>query len=485
MSTKMPEWVLSYKDKGLEIKSNNNNYYLYKRSTVYNKETGMAKKISGEYLGKITQDGLAPPKKRATEPGIKPEHKPTLLEYGSSKYLRDISTDIASLLKTHFQDFWQMIYVVAILRTIHKIPFKRLQDHYARSYLSEIYPGLDASGKSMTKFLNMLGNSRGQISSFMKACFNGNRYMLFDGTTIASFSDGMDCSHVGLNKNGSFDPQFGLLYAFSYGDNPAPAYYRVIPGNIKDTTAFKLTVEEMGIRDTVVVADKAFGISKNFAALHSMKLKYVVPLKRNSTKYDRQVLKSGNKADFGGSFLFNNRPVWYHEKPGRQPGNGGIRIITYLDSELQYREERDYMRRIEQKSKGYSHSGLLKKQYEFGVLILQCNIDGSEREVYEVYKQRAAIEQSFDCLKNVLDQDCSYMHDDISLEGWCFLNHLSLLLCYRIYSALKNAKLIKKYSVNDVLDMFSASHKILINNQWVDNEISSKTIILMNSLGFI
>ena len=128
---------------------------------------------------------------------------------------------------------------------------------------------------------------------------------------------------------------------------------------------------------------------------------------------------------------------------------------------------------------------MLGKQYEFGVLILQCNLKSSNKEIYELYKQRAAIEQSFDCLKNVLDQDCTYMRDDISLEGWCFLNHLSLLFCYRIYSALKNAKLIKKFSVNDVLDMFSASHKILINNQWIDNEISSKTITLMNNLGFI
>jgi transposase len=481
----MPEWALPYKGKDLEIKSNNGNYYLYKRTTVYDKEAGRAKKISGEYLGKITQNGVIPPKRRISEPNVSPETKPTVMEYGSSKYLCSISEDISSLLKTHFQGTWQLVYTVAILRTIHKPPFKRLQDRYARSYLSIEYPGLDLSGKNMTRLLSMVGNMRVQISDFMKACFDGNQYMLFDGTDIVSFSNGMDCNHVGLNKNGGFDPQFGLLYAFSYGGSPAPAYYRLVPGNIKDATAFKLTIEEMGIRDTVVVADKMFGTAKNFKTLHETKLKYVVPLKRNSTKYDRQVLKSGNKANFGGSFLFNNRPVWHHEKPGANPEEGNIRVITYLDSELQYREERDYMRRVEQKLKGYTHGNLLKKQYEFGVLVLQCNIGGSAREVYEVYKQRCAIEQSFDCLKNVLEQDCSYMHDDMSLEGWCFLNHLSLLLCYRIYAALKGAQLIKKYSVNDVLDMFSAFHKVSINGQWFDSEISSKTITLMKNLKFI
>jgi transposase len=485
MPTSLPEWVKSYKNKGLEIKSNNGNYYLYKRTTVYDKKIGGAKKISGEYLGKITPDGLIPPKKHSAVSVIRAGIKPVLLEYGSSKYLCGISDDILSLLKTHFQNEWQMIYVITILRTIYKIPFKRLQDRYSRSYLSIEYPGLDMSGKNISGFLKNLGDRRKQISEFMKACFNGNQYMLFDGTNITSFSKEMEYSRVGFNKDRNFNPQVSLLYAFSYGLNPTPAYYRVIPGNIKDASAFKLTIEEMGIQDAVVVADKAFSIAKNFRTLQNMKLKYVAPLKRNSKKYDRQVFKNGGKACFDGSFLFNDRPIWHYEKFESLPATDGTRVIVYLDSELQYREERDYMRRLDKRTRGYSQERMLSKQYEFGILILQCNITGSARDVYEVYKQRLAIEQSFDCLKNVLGQDSTYMQDDISLEGWCFLNHLSLVLCYRIYTALKKAGMIKKYSVNDVLDLFSAFHKVQINNQWHDSEISSKTLLLMRNIGFV
>ena len=479
MPGKLPEWVAQHKSKGMEIKVIKKQYYLYERSTVYDKALGRAKKVSGKYMGKITPGGVVAPGSRGNT--ISVGAKATVLEYGASRYVRSISADIARELRKQFENGWEMIYVVSVLRTIHKIPFKRLAERYRRSYLSVEYPGLNLAGKNLTKFLKDLGEARGQASAFMKACFSGGKYMLFDGTSITSFSEGMASSQPGYSQNHSYDPQVNLLYAFSYGANPAPAYYRVVPGNIKDASALKLTMEEMGIRDIVVVADKAFGYAKNIKALTGLGLKYVVPLKRNSTKYDRQTLKSGTRAAFDGSFLFNGRPVWHYENPAAADGT---RIVTYRDSELQYFEERDYMRRIEKKSKGYTQAGLLKKQYEFGIIVLQCNIPGSAREVYEVYKQRSAIEQSFDCLKNVLGQDSSYMHDDLSLEGWCFLNHISLMFSYRIYAALKSADLIKKFSVNDVLDSFSAACKISVDNRWLDSEISASTASLMQSLHF-
>ena len=59
------------------------------------------------------------------------------------------------------------------------------------------------------------------------------------------------------------------------------------------------------------------------------------------------------------------------------------------------------------------------------------------------------------------------------------MNHLSLLFSYRIYAVLKKVDLLKKHSVNDILDKFSALSKISIDYNWVDNEISNKTSTLI------
>jgi transposase len=46
----------------------------------------------------------------------------------------------------------------------------------------------------------------------------------------------------------------------------------------------------------------------------------------------------------------------------------------------------------------------------------------SPQKIYETYKMRSSIEQGFDTLKNFLNQDHSYMRNDESFEGWCFIN---------------------------------------------------------------
>jgi predicted transposase YbfD/YdcC len=57
-----PAWVKEYKKKGTSIVRNRGRYYLYEYSTVWNKEKKRAKKITGKYLGVITEEhGLIPP----------------------------------------------------------------------------------------------------------------------------------------------------------------------------------------------------------------------------------------------------------------------------------------------------------------------------------------------------------------------------------------------------------------------------------------
>lgn len=57
-----PEWVTKHKSKGTSISCSRGRYYLSEYSTVWNKEKKRAKKVTGKYLGVITQEhGLVPP----------------------------------------------------------------------------------------------------------------------------------------------------------------------------------------------------------------------------------------------------------------------------------------------------------------------------------------------------------------------------------------------------------------------------------------
>lgn len=62
----IPEWALKYKEKNMQITKNGNNYYLYKIGGKWDPIKKKTKKITEEYLGKITPNGVIPPKSKLT-----------------------------------------------------------------------------------------------------------------------------------------------------------------------------------------------------------------------------------------------------------------------------------------------------------------------------------------------------------------------------------------------------------------------------------
>ena len=133
---------------------------------------------------------------------------------------------------------------------------------------------------------------------------------------------------------------------------------------------------------------------------------------------------------------------------------------------------------------GYSGD---KKFYEnesrFGTIALITNLKRiSGEKVYQYFKSRVEIEILFDALKNILQADRSYMRSDASLESWIFINYLSIIYYYRIYQKLITAKLLDKYSINDVILHLSKIRKVKISNHWIDLEIPKITRKLIEKL---
>ena len=104
-------------------------------------------------------------------------------------------------------------------------------------------------------------------------------------------------------------------------------------------------------------------------------------------------------------------------------------------------------------------------------------------KLFQLYKTRGEIEQSFDFLKNLLEQDHTYLQNAYSVEAWAFINHISLLLIYEIYHKLRSADLLSKYSVDDFVMYLKYIHAVKSNSSWVVGEITAKTQKLLDALG--
>ena len=468
-----PEWVEKQRKPGTSIHCIRGKYYLYEVTSVYDKEKKRARAITKGYLGRITEEGLIPPRAKQQKES---ENSFSVKEYGASVVLLNMGTEIHAKLKEVFPKEADELITLAILRLVESSPYKRIGLIYDRSYLSELFPNLAMSSASLSGFLRTIGGKREKIVKFMNGMVSGSEHILFDGTNIITKSENLDINRLGYNSHRQYDPQINLLYAFS-SEQHQPVYYRIVPGNVRDVSSFRQAVNESGIKDVTVIADKGFGSKANFDMLESEEIRYIIPLRRNNGAFDRAKLKTGDKGSFDGHFMFQKRVIWYYEYT-----IDGARYIVYLDSSLRTEEEKDYLQRLEAQHENYTMEGYLEKQYDFGTILFRTNRTDTPEYIYKLYKTRSEIEQTFDFLKNLLETDVIYLQDKYAVEGWAFINHLSLLLAYLIYEKLRSTDLLSKFSVADFIYHLKYIHRIKTRGSWVLPEISGKTQKLLDTL---
>lgn len=333
-------------------------------------------------------------------------------------------------------------------------------------------------------------------------------------------------AQVGYNSQRNFDTQVNLLYLFSQ-DTQMPLFYRCVQGSVREVRSFRLTLQESGIKQAVLVSDKGFYSQNNVSILEDDNWQYVLPLRRKSVFLDYSCTQSSDKKGFDGFFLFEGRVIWYKTTPFLQANMPHKQVILFLDEALKLAETKDYLQRITDGADGYTLTKFYEKQAHFGTLgfitnttethqvevididaqVIESNpitnnepqnnqkqkketkkkqekqqekkfeakeVALSPQKVYQYYKNRNDIEQLNDTYKNVLEADRTYMQSEAGMETWHFINFFALRAYYRIIAKIKEIDLNKKYSPADILLVLQNVKKVKINGTWVDAEIPKK-----------
>ena len=261
-----------------------------------------------------------------------------------------------------------------------------------------------------------------------------------------------------------------------------PVYYRLLPGNIREVKAFKNCLLEAGLKDAVIVADKGFYSKKNVDLLLAEKLRFILLLKRDNTLIDYSLLANNTFKKQNQYFVHEKRIIWFQEYS--LPWDKRQSMFLFLDESLRIKEEQDYLVRIATHPDDHSIDYYHERRHAFGTLTLLTGIKRKPAEViYQGYKSRMTIEVLFDGMKNVLEADHTYMQNEQTLEGWMFVNHITLQWYQQLYSELKAKGLLKLYSVNDYIQLLTDLKKISINGEWHFNEITKTASRMMQKLG--
>lgn len=473
-----PSWVEKERRPGSEIRFIRNNYYVYSVSSYYDPKLKKSKKKTGSILGSIKEGiGFIPSgkkelKERAAISQIIDISSISVREFGFSHFLSQYNQLIELKLNEFFPDLSRMIIYMAYCRIAHNSPLCRMDLHVAKSYLS-ISDSKKYSDKDFSQTLRAIGKNRDAITGYLKSFIKPNEHILVDMTNIFSASNNMRYCKEGYNSDMVFEKQFNLLYIYS-ATFQQPAFYKLYSGNIKDVKGFQLCLQESGIEDAVIIADKGFYSASNFKKVTESNLKMIVPLRRDNNAIQYSMLKEEEME----CFKFEDRYIWYVKYTITQGT-----IVLFMDEKLKVNEKKDYLDRIEKLPEEFTKEGYKSKLNRFGTIAIITNIENPEAEdIYTNYKSRNEVEVMFDGYKNILKADRTYMQNEDALEGFIFVNHIALQWYYMIYKLLKENKLLKKYSVTDFIKLLMEIKKVRVNETWLDEPSINRISTLLESL---
>ena len=486
-----PDWAVKFRRPGTELRRVNDALYkLYECSSVYDKEKKRARKITGKYLGSITESGgFKESRKRIMEREIEELKKGVrgdvreprigeVKEYGLSDYILQEQKPCIDRLKEVFPQEWSRIVSLAYCRLRFQSPMRRVAGDFCDSFLSEKIGTRGLSANSLSGFLHDLGTRRDKITDFMRGYIDADDNIIFDGTDQVSASRCMDYPQLTKTKKGTFDTAVNIMWIFNCAKH-LPVYYRLMPGSIKDVSAFKVCVEDAGMRNGVAIIDKGFQSASNIEKFDELGIRFIMSLRRSTKGLDYSIFASRTNEGADGAFLYHKRPIWW-----KRCDIDGHEVFLYLDEGHRSDESEDYMRRVfDPDMEGYTMENYKAKALQFGTLALMTTSGKDAEHVYLDYKTRGDVEQAIDAFKNIIEADHSYMQDEKSLEAWTFICLIALQWYYALSVRLKKAELSNRFAPMDMVRSLSRVRTVRIDKKWIPAEVMKKDRPLVEAAG--
>lgn len=461
----MQPWIKEILDEArktygsIEVKKNNGHLYLYKATSVRDPAKKWPRKVTGEYIGKITPEGLIETKTRER----------TVYEYANVMLLSSIVEDITPQLRTCFPDEWRELAALSIVRTIRNTPIKYVKDAWEKLYLSTKVEA-SLSRNTVSDLLRAVGADWDAQSRFFASLIKGNSIFYFDLSSIFSRSANLNLAEKGYNKEHLFLDQINFALLFSQ-EQKTPVMLKSMPGSIRDVKSLRNLMEEFPLKQCILILDRGFFSKNNIDGILSLGASFIQPLRRNS-KLINYKLKPNQP------FMYRERGIKFTVKEFSRGGEK-LRLFLYEDVLLG----------------GEEHSNLIKLQVKrekqfvidesrLGKVSILTNLDWSGERVYGLYKEKEEIEQAFDAMKNELENDKCYLGDDDAVRGYFFVSFLSLYLYFRVLEMIRAADLTSELSVDELLFQLSKVYIVKHSNGKERlSEIPSKVEKLMAKLG--
>ena len=435
----------------LQLKRIKDNYYVHCVTSEWDGTRKRVVKVS-EHLGAVTHDGVFIEKGT----GRIKESRREVFEYGNGALAHALLSDAEEILKGRDVPAYRELVACAVIKAISPSPMRLLESRWERLHLSRTMPDVDLTPRHVSDVLKDAGRHVAWwYELFSKLAGDQAGLLLYDLTTIFTYSRSLKLAERGYNPDHQYIDQIGVMMAFSCKDS-VPVGVDVSYGSVKDITTIRDFLDRLPerARESVgFILDRGFTSYGLLDDFRKGGIRYVVPLRKNSNL----LLGKLEGVRWRGTFLYRDRPIRW-ASTGSEHGT----LYVFEDPELRGHEEKALLRRVNERR--MTMREFEERKRVAGIIGMVSDMETKGPQMYDLYKGREDVELAFDALKNTLDSDKTYLRSEDSVRGFFLVSFLAMRVYFKILRRLRERKLTSKISVEEVVFELSKVERIVERN---------------------
>jgi transposase len=462
-----------------------------------------------EYIGKLDADGnFVPNKAYAAKQEMEEmakqgeairKSKPAARKYYGATYLLDaigesigVTADLKACFPSDYLKIMSLVYYLVLESESPMYRFKRWAHNHRHPFVA------DLPSQRISELFGSISEDA-KIAFFKRQAKRRleKEYLVYDTTSISSYSELIQNVKYGRNKDGDSLPQVNLALIFGQA-SMLPVYYRKLPGNITDVKTIRKLLKDidfMDLKKVKLVMDRGFYSARNINDLYRNHHKFLIATKY-STKFAGTFLERSRESikDFThydaqqNIYCIGSMEKWAYEEYDADDNlvleaKRRIYVHVYYNGQraedeksifikkLADAEQRLLTRKCSEEEKAFCDRYFIRKtspvrgtkiEYNeqairdhtknFGYFILLSNEIKDPSEALSLYRNKDLIEKSFGNLKNRLNMRRTSVSSDENLEGKLFVQFVALIYVSYIHKCMKENQLYKKYSMQTLLD---------------------------------
>ena len=447
-------------------------------------------------------------------------------DYGPSLLLDSVAgeLDLREKLEKAFGDVGDELLALAMAKVIRPGSLKTMHHVIEDSFIPELYSLSGGfTSQHLSRLLESIGRDEDAMSRFYASLIqNEGDALVYDITSLSSYSRNLGWLEYGYNRDGLDIPQVNLGLVVSLMDR-LPLMFKLFPGSVTDVTTLRNLSQEalaLGLKKCLFILDRGFYSEENIRLMSEANLDFVMPIpfgrkvsKSLISETNKHILDSENVRMFKGDIyhmvkkkitiadvkltghLFFNKKretdeyqTFYkrlleieQKLDGKNVGYGNP-IKHFEDTAKQY--ARYFECTIENKTLRLRRrqKAIAQAENRFGKMILISSQPMPWDQALLIYREREEAERMFHQLKNELEILPLRVQKMETLRGLLFTSFLALLLRAQLLNKASTSGLLKKHSIEDIIQSMAKIRAVQIDNEWHLTEIPKKTRTILEKL---